>query len=183
MRVIPSGFQLHEMPIDLNDATLQSLDAARMFVDGRVLIDREVDSALLDSAIAGIATSDILICPEELRSVVAQKCDLLQTRSVIYRGELWLVEDEMEVGPSRFDFMEGNATLVVRGELYVSPEVEPKTLADRLEAVHNFGEIYCSQEQMGAIQARMRTSEGELREYSSRGTRDTQDANYGYLAL
>ena len=102
---------------------------------------------------------------------------------MFYRGELWLVEDETEVVPSRFEFMEGNATLVVRGEFSVSPEVEPKTLADRLEAVHNFGEIYCSQDQMGAIQSRMRTSEGEFHDYSARESGDTSDANYGYLAL
>jgi hypothetical protein len=93
------------------------------------------------------------------------------------------VEDEMEVAPSRFEFMEAGATLVVRGEFSVSPEVEPKTLADRLEAVHNFGEIYCSQAQMGAIQARMKTSEGELLEYAARESDTLQSANYGYLAL
>ncbi|MDP6453673.1 MAG: hypothetical protein QF898_10225 [SAR202 cluster bacterium] len=181
--VIPSGFQLYDMPVELNNATLQSLNDARMFVDGRVVIERDTDPALLDSSIAAIGTTDILICPEELQATIAQKCDLIQTRAVIYRGELWLVEDELEVAPSRFDFMEDGATLVVWGEFSVSPDVEPKTLADRFEAVHNFGEIYCSQAQMGAIQARMKTSQGELLEYAARDEGALQSANYGYLAL
>ena len=183
LSVIPSGFQLYEMPVDLNDVNLQSLTEARMFVDDRAMIERGTDPALLDSAISAIRTTDILIYPEELSDVVARKCDLLQTRATPYRGELWLVEDEMDIVPSRFEFMEGNATLVVRGDVYVSPEVEPKTLADRFEAVHNFGDIHCSQDQMGAIQARMRTSEGDFHEHSERGTQGDTKANYGYLAL
>ena len=112
------------------------------------------------------------------------KCDLMQTRSVFYEAELWLVEDESELVPSRFDYLEGRATLVVTGELAISPDVEPRVLAERLAKVHNLGEIYCTREQMGAIQVRLGLSKGELLE--STLNFDTEEGgigNVGYLAL
>ena len=66
--------------------------------------------------------------------------------------------------------------------LVVSPDVEPKTLADRLDRVHNLGDIYCSQAQMGAIQARLGISEGDFLD-SRPDASAIASGNFGYLAL
>ncbi|MQG58213.1 MAG: hypothetical protein FI707_06740 [SAR202 cluster bacterium] len=182
LRVIPEGFQLVDMPLDIDDAMLRSLEAAKLQVEGRVVIERGVDPALLDSGISALAVRDLLICPVELRDVIAAKCDLLSTRAVFYQGELWFVESEMELVPSRFEFLDGAATLIVTGDLVVSPDVEPKTLADRLDRVHNLGDIYCSQAQMGAIQARLGISEGDFLD-SRPDASAIASGNFGYLAL
>ena len=93
---------------------------------------------------------------------MAQKCDVLKTRTIFYEGKLWLVDDATELVPSRFDFLEGKATLVVRDLLTIDPEIDLKVLAEGLDKVHNFDTIRCTPGQMGAIQARMGIDEGSL---------------------
>jgi hypothetical protein len=127
-----------------------------------VQIGEDVTAEGLDNALEKLIVKDILICPAGLRGVVGRKCNLLETQAIFYMGELWLVESEMTLLASRFNYLAGKATLVVQGELTIAPEVEPKLLADRLEKVHNFGEISCTQEQMGALQARLGINEGEF---------------------
>jgi hypothetical protein len=114
---------------------------------------------------------------------VAQKCNLLETQAIFYQGELWLIENELSLSASRFDYLAGKATLVVRGELAVAPEIDPKILADRLDKVHNFGEIICTPEQAAAFQARLGINEGEFVD-SAEGVGDEEGiGNIGYLKL
>jgi hypothetical protein len=80
---------------------------------------------------------------------------LLQTRSAPVDGKELLPA-------SRFEYLEGKATLVVLGTLTLATEVEPKVLAARLDKVHNLGKIHCTPEQMGALQARLGLRQGEL---------------------
>ena len=93
---------------------------------------------------------------------VAGKCNLLSTKAVFYEGELWLIDDYTELVASRFDFLDGRATLVVRDTLKIDPDIDAKVLADRLHKVHNLDTIICTPEQMGALQARMGLNEGSL---------------------
>lgn len=85
-----------------------------------------------------------------------------QGRVVFYEGELWLLDDEHTLRGSRFDYLEGKATVLVSGELRIDPEIAPSVLADRFHVVHNLGRIRCTPEQMGAIEARLGIHEGEL---------------------
>ena len=114
-----------------------------------------------------------------------KKCNLLETKAVFYEGELWHIEDKSELLSSRFDYLAGKATLVVRDELHISPAIEPKLLAERLEKIHLFAEVYCTPEQMGAIQARLGINEGELID-PTRVEREVEEegmGNIGHLAL
>ena len=180
-RVIPEGYRLVDKRLDIGNAMLRTLDSAKLYVAGRVVIERDTDPALLDSGLSALMTDDLLICPVGLQDVIASKCDLLQTRSVFYEGELWLVEDDQELAPSRFEYTEGTITLLVLGDLAISPDVEPQMLADRLRKVHNIGDIYCSPEQMGALQARIGISEGDFGDIDAQ--RGSDSSNFGYLAL
>jgi hypothetical protein len=106
----------------------------------------------------------MILCPTALKDVLAKKCNLLENRVVFYEGELWLVDDERELKASRFDYLEGKATLVVTGEATIDGEMDPKVLADRLAKVHNLGLIRCTPEQMAAIEARLGMRDGDLRD-------------------
>jgi hypothetical protein len=122
--------------------------------------------------------------PAAHRAVIVRKCDLTQARAAFYEGELWLVEDESELVPSRFDYLEGRATQVVMGELTIFLDIEPRVLAPRLARGHNLGEIYCTREQMGAIQSRLGLSDGETLENPSASDTDEGGmGNVGYLTL
>jgi hypothetical protein len=83
---------------------------------------------------------------------------------VFYEGELWLVDDERELKASRFDYLEGKATLVVTGEATLEGAIDPKVLADRLAKVHNLGLIRCTPEQMAAIEASLGMRDGDLKD-------------------
>jgi hypothetical protein len=183
LTTIPAGFQRVDRPLTLDNTLLESLPAKRLYCTTWVQVDPEVDPARLEAHLEALISEELVICPVELKSVLARKCDLLKTRAVFYEGELWLVTDEVALAASRFDYLEGKATLVVLGELTIDPEVDPGVLVSRLAKVHNLGEIRCTPEQKGAIQARLGLSEGELRDSTAPETAGEGMENVGYLAL
>jgi hypothetical protein len=183
IKPIPAGFALVDRPLILDDAVLESLSARRLYCTDRIQIDLGVDDSLLDERVEALVSEDVVICPASLTTVLSRKCDLLKARVIFYEGELWMIDDEADLLASRFDYLEGKATLVVYGDLTVSPQIAPRVLADRLARVHNLGVIRCTPEQMGAIQARMGLSDGELQDATQPRAADEGMGNVGYLAL
>jgi hypothetical protein len=180
---IPAGFHLVDSPLVLDNVLLESLPAPRLYCTNSVQVDEDVKPSLLDSQLKALTSEDMVICPTTLQSVFSQKCNLFENRVLFYQGDLWMVDGEEELTNSRFDYLEGKATLVVRGELAIAPEVDPRLLVDRLDRVHNLGEIRCTPEQMGAIQARLGLSEGELQDIAQAETDKNGIGNVGYVAL
>ena len=116
----------------------------------------------MDERVEKIITKDVLLCPEALKGIMSRKCNILDTRAIFYEGELWLVDGSEQLSSSRFEYLDGKATLVVTGALAIDQEVEPGVLANRLAKVHNMGAIKCTPEQRGAIQARLGLNEGAI---------------------
>jgi hypothetical protein len=164
VKTIPAGFELAKKPLVLDATLLSSLPAKKLYCTERVQIEGDVNSSALDKHLDSLISEDMILCPEALKDVLVKKCDLLKNRVVFYEGELWLVDDERELKASRFDYLEGTATLVVTGEATLDGEIDPKVLADRLTKVHNLGLIRCTPEQMGAIEARLGMRDGELQD-------------------
>jgi hypothetical protein len=159
---IPSGFEPMDGHLVLDAFALGKLPGNKLYCTGVVQIGDDVASAPLDQALEALQITNLLICPIALRETMAAKCDVIKTKTIFYEGELLLIDDQTELIPSRFDYLEGKATLVVRDLLTISPDVDPKVLADSLHKVHNMEAIRCTPEQMGAIQARMGLNEGRL---------------------
>ncbi|MBI1930618.1 hypothetical protein HYR99_41020 [Candidatus Poribacteria bacterium] len=188
---IPAGFQLVEKSLILDADLLEALPSRKLYCTDRVQIDKNVDSAALDKAIEALVVKEMVICPTALKGVIARKCNFLETQVVFYEGELWLVEGEETLLASRFDYLEGVATLMITGELTIAPDVDPKVLFERLAKVHNLGEIRCTPDQMSAIRARLGLKDGELIDSTQTPTEDDEEEDTGeggignaaYLAL
>ena len=164
VKTIPAGFELVKKPLALDATLLSSLPAKKLYCTERVLIEGDVNSSALDKHLDSLISEDMVLCPAALKDVLVKKCDPLKNRVVFYEGELWLVDDERELKASRFDYLEGKATLVVTGEAMLDGELDPKVLADRLAKVHNLGLIRCTPEQMAAIEARLGIRDGDLQD-------------------
>lgn len=160
--VIPTGFTLVSKPIVLDDSMLEALPSSKLFCLDRVVVSPGTSAALLDERLETLVVKDALICPSELKGVIARKCSLLETQALFYEGDLWLVEGSEHLAASRFDYLDGRASLIVTGALKVDSEIEPKVLAERLAKVHNLGSIRCTRPQEGALRARMGVNEGLL---------------------
>ena len=158
---VPAGFEAVDGRLRLDKAALGSLPGRRLYCTGLVEIDSEVEAAALEEAVEALQATRLLIAPAHLEGVLAACCDLLKTKAVFYEGELWHIEDKDELLASRFEWLEGKATLLVRGDLRIAADIDPRVLADRLHKVHNLGRIVCTPEQMGALQARMGMDEGQ----------------------
>lgn len=186
---IPAGFELVERPLHMDADLLEALPARKLYCTNRVQVDRSVDPETLDKNLEALVVKDIAICPEALKGVISHKCNMLETQVALYEGELWLVEDERTLLSSRFEYLEGRATLIVLGELTIAPDVDPKVLGERLARVHNLGTIHCTPEQMGAIQARLGLSEGKLIDSTTETADEDMEkeemmlGNVGYLKL
>lgn len=188
VKVIPAGFELVKKPLVLDAALLSSLPAKRIYCTERVQVEGDVSASAMDEHLDGLASEDMILCPAALKDVLSKKCNLLENRVAFYEGELWLVDDERELQASRFDYLEGKATLVVLGEATLDSEVDPQVLADQLAKVHNLGIIRCTPEQMAAIEARLGMRDGELQDSTlpkkSKGPDgEIQVENINYLAM
>lgn len=186
--IIPTGYELVERPLILNADLLANLPGRKLFCSDQVQIDPKVDAAMLDKNLEAIIVKDLLLSPESLKSVLSRKINLLESENVIfYDGELWLVESDLTIRASRFNYVEGKATLVVLGDLTIASDVDPKLLFERLAKVHNFGDIICTPEQMSAIEARLGLNEGDLVD-STETEAEKEEAeegigNVGHLSL
>ncbi len=180
---IPTGYAYLTQPLVLDANLLDALPGKKLY-GSTLRIEPDVTAEAFDAAIEALTLTDLLIAPAPLRAVLAKKCNLLETEAVLYEGELWLIENESTLHADRFDYLEGKATLVVRGELTIAADVEPKLLAQHFAKVHNWGEIHCTPAQMSALQARLGTNKGEfVHEEAAEDEDDNVIGNAAYLVL
>jgi hypothetical protein len=187
LKAIPAGFVVVEKPLHLDADLLDALPARKLLCKETVQIDAGVPAALLDERLDALWAEELILCPAGLKSVLVKKCDLFKNQVVFYEGHLWLVKGESALSASYLDSIEGKLTLVVTGELTIDPALDARTLAERLAKVHNLGEIRCTPEQMGAIQARLGLQDGELVDSSRKEEPKEEDSDFignaNYLAL
>ena len=160
--IIPQGYQFVKHALQLEADLLDVLPGQKLYCAKSVQIDENIEPEALDKALETLVIEGVLVCPAGLKAVMAKKCNLLETEAVFYEGELWVIEGEANLVAARFDYLADKATLIVRGELTIAPDVAAKTLAERLEKVHLFGEIFCTADQMAALQARLGLNKGEF---------------------
>ena len=184
MTIIPSGYRFHEGDLILDATTLGSLSDAKLFCTGTVRFGEDVTPEAVAAGLGGLRSLGLIVCPESLRDAVKSKLDLVADRVIFYDGELWLFDQDHTLHASRFDYTEGKITALVTGDLRIEPDVEPAVLADRFLAIHNFGDIRCTEEQIGAIEARLGIQKGDLRAVKPEGEKETYDiGNANILAL
>ncbi|MFC2079210.1 hypothetical protein ACFLSZ_04450 [Candidatus Bipolaricaulota bacterium] len=162
MTVIPAGHSLVEGALTLDALTLQTLDNERLFCMGDIIISADVDAQALDCSLDKISSLGAVICPIKLKDVLKAKCDMLDNRVVLYEGTLWYVDDDRHLVPDQFGYIEGPMTIVIRAELTIEADVSPESILDRIDKIHNLGEIVCQPEQIPAIEARLGIREGDV---------------------
>lgn len=181
--IIPAGYSYLGDSLVLDASRLSALPGKKLYAS-RLQIEADVPPEALDQAVDALLVTDLLVAPASLSATLAKKCNLLQTEAILYEGELWLIDNESTLYASRFDYLEGKATLVVRGELKLAEDVEPNLLVQHFAKVHNLGEIYCTPAQMSALQVRLGTNKGE---FSHPATKQEENGNVignaAYLVL
>jgi hypothetical protein len=182
MEVIPTGYVLVEKPLVLDNAMLDALPGSKLYCLRGVQIEADVDPGRLDDRIERLISKHPVLCPAMLRDVLVRKCDLLETRVVFYEGTLWLVNGEEKLSTSRFEYLEGKATLVVQGMLKINDDVEPAMLAQQLDKVNNFGAISCTAQQRGALESRMQSNQGAFLD-DNRNKDENTIGNVNHLTL
>ncbi|MSR84514.1 MAG: hypothetical protein EXS58_16615 [Candidatus Latescibacteria bacterium] len=184
--IIPAGFELMESQLVIDADSLGNLPGKKLYCTKRVQIGRDVQAETLDQTLEQLIVKNMVLYPKPLAEVMNRKAELTGENGLAYEGELWLVEGEEELVSSRFEYLEGKATLVVLGALEIDPTIDAKILAERLAKVHLKGEISCTRAQMGAIQARLGLNKGELRD-SAEGKEEEEAeegiGNVGHLKL
>ena len=183
LTVVPSGYRYHDGDLELNAASLESMSGAKLFCSGMVVFAADVEPASIETGLEGVRSLGLIACPERLKDAIKSKLDLIEDRVIFYEGDLWLYDEEHTLHASRFEYSEGKATALVIGELRIEPDVSPATLADRFHVIHNLGEIRCTPEQMGAIEARLGIHEGELRDSTLKEKEHYDIGNANVLAL
>ena len=188
IRAVPVGFTPVRRPLQLNRATLGMLPGRRLYCPETVMVGDDIRAEDLDGALEALVAEDLLICPAGLQTAMSTICNLVDTKAILYDGTLWLIDGVETLRQGRFDYLDGQATLVVTGVLQIDPGVEPATLYERVQAVHNMGVISCTPDQAAALQARLETNEGDFSVSTGRPDGEDDDAgpgmqNIGVLTL
>ena len=179
VRAVPVGFTPVRRLLRLNRTTLGMLPGRRLFCAETVIVGDDIEAKDLQRALEALVAEDLLVCPARLQATMGAICKLADTKPIFYEGELWLIGTVETMRPSRFDFLTGKATLVVTGALQVDPGVEPATLYERLDAVHNLGAISCTPDQAAALRARLQIDAGAFEESTEAGDGDENEASRG----
>ncbi|MCK5245365.1 hypothetical protein KAR02_00590, partial [Candidatus Bipolaricaulota bacterium] len=109
-----------------------------------------------------LGTLGVILCPITLKDVLKTKCDMLDNRVVLYEGTLWYVDDDRQLLPDQFNYIDGLMTIVVRADLEIASDVSPETILERIHKIHNLGDIICRPEHVPAIEARLGIREGDV---------------------
>ena len=184
VHAIPNGFKVIDDEIRLTRDLLLSISDRKLYFARTVVIDADIDGTLLSQKIEALVCQRTVICPQALQASLGRVCDLLNTKAAFYEGDLWLIDGETELRPSRFDYLDAKVSLVVTGVLKVDENIAPDVLASRIAIVHHYGVIECSPEQQAAIESRTGVSEGVFvgpQEASETSGHRLESANY--LAL
>ncbi len=180
---IPDGFKPIDREIELTRELLGAISDRRLYFLRSVTIAADVDASLFSSKIEKMICRRTLLYPESLHAAVATTCDLLDTNATSYEGELWRIDGETELHPSRFDYLSGKATLVVNGVLSIAPEVRADLLASRIAKVHNHGVIRSTDEQRSALEARLGVADGVFTDFDEESGDAFRLGNANYLTL
>ena len=176
VRAIPAGFTPVRRLLRLSRTTLGMLRGPRLYCFETVIVGDDLEAEDLQGTLEALVAEDLLICPARLQAAMGAICNLVETNPIFYEGELWLIGTEETLRHSRFDFLTGNATLVVTGALQIDPGVEPATLYERLHAVHNIGVISCTPDQAAALRARLEVDAGAFSETTELDGGDEDEA-------
>jgi hypothetical protein len=180
--VVPAGFEPVSGMVVLDADLLDALPARRLYCrDLRIAGD--VSPEQLDAALDALIVADLLVAPAALRTVLARKCNLLETKAVLYNGILWQFDDEHTLHPQRFEMVEGKITLLVTGELTLAADIEPAILSERVQKVHNLGEIYCTPAQMSALENQAGLGGGEFIDSGQEEESESVIGNTAFLKL
>lgn len=169
VKTVPADFAWVKEPLVLDNDMLEYLPGKKLFCKEMVRIDPGVQPQAFDGGVERLIAEDLVLCPGALKTALAQKCDLFETKVVFYEDVLWLVQDEQTLHNARFDSLNGSATLVVTGELTLDAAISPATLTGKLSKIHNFGLIRCTPEQHEALRSRLSKYEGEMEELPPEG--------------
>jgi hypothetical protein len=164
MIVIPTGHQLVEGMLTLDAMSLQSLDDARLFSMGDILISDDVEAEALDRSVAHLESLGSILCPAELKDVLRTKCDMLGNRVILFEGALWYVNDDRQLLAEQFEYIDGLMTIVNRANLTIGGDVSAQMLLDHVAKIHNLGDIECRPEHISAVEARLGIRDGNIQQ-------------------
>lgn len=188
MEIIPAGFELVDRPLNLDAEMVSILPSRKLFCKERVVIAEDVTPQVLDGNLEALICKQLLIVPAGLKTSLASKTNLFETKTIFYTGKLWLVEDSLELTPARIDTMTEPVTLVVTGEVTIDAGVPVEKLEKKILKLHNFGMITGSAMQIAVLEARLGMHEGQMGEAGMGEEDETEPepgsiGNVNYLAL
>ncbi|MBN1858898.1 hypothetical protein JW848_06805 [Candidatus Bipolaricaulota bacterium] len=162
LAVIPAGHRFVEQPLVLDRAHLSALRDPFLYNTEQIILANDVPADLVNEKIKGLRSEEIIVCPEELESVIVEKLDVLKDRVIFYKGELLLVDGEEILRSDRLAAYDRPVTLLVKGALGLAKDLTAEQITSRIARVHNLGRIACSSGQIGAIESLLGIRDGEL---------------------
>lgn len=160
LQVIPAGFTYWDDDALFDAVGLSRMKQARVFVTGDLRFADDVLPEHVEAAIVQLQVEGTVTCHARLQDAVT-KCCTQDTSVLAYDGRLLLVEGIRKIGASELKYAATEGlTVIVSGILEISESVAADDLFAAIRVLDNRGIIRATEEQSGALYARMRTNSG-----------------------
>ena len=179
IQVVPRGYSYIADDLKLDTMSIKRFDHAKIYTVGMLQISGDITLELLKNHIEKIQTKDVIVCRKELKEPVFELCDDVTVQICDYSGKVYIIDGEHTLTQSELKYTPEDITYIVRGELTINDDVSPDLMFQKIEHIDNLGDIFCSGEQCGLVQVKLRTSQGDV--ISKDG--HTGNSNMGYLKL
>jgi len=160
-KVIPEGYHYFNTPLTLDADFLEMLPVHKLYATGQVMIDASLPEAMFQK-VQGLISEDLILCPASMKEAISAKIDPLKSQLVFYSGELWVIDGNEVLYPSRFDYLTGQATLFVTGRLALDAAVTPEIIQAKINKVHNLGLISANPGQIACLRSRLGKHDGHF---------------------
>lgn len=176
--VIPAGYQLVEQALSLDAEMLAALPAKKLYCRQHVVIHSGVTASALDAALDALKTDRFILCPAVLKSAVARKCNVLDTRIITADGELIVLDNDTTLSNARLRRLVGKVTLAVFATVTIDEDLNDALFNEHIAAIHNFGAINVMSSQRSIIEAALGVSEGSVNISDAPPQEEADTANF-----
>lgn len=174
IEVIPSSFEYVDKGLNLNKSNIKKYSHAKLYVKGGIKFAPDVTADELKDAVQSLIAQDAIICKKDiyeyLVSIVQNGAEILT-----YENEPLYVDGDYRMTAQELNYRENKVTPFVYGLLNIDPDISEDILADKIDAIYNFGQITCSKEIYGLVKFKTKVDKGNVSEIAEEKKEEEPD--------
>ncbi|MFG6146892.1 hypothetical protein [Halobacillus sp. B23F22_1] len=181
VEVIPDGYLQLKKQVRVNSRSIKRFKGKKLYTNKPVIIEADVTREAF--SIAGIHSTSIVVCPEELEDLVYETAPLLETEVLSYEDRFLYLEGEERWTNEQLEALAQPTACIVEGQLTLDDSVTPEVLSSKIKSLDILGVVTVENLSLkGSLQQVIRVNTGMVKDAGMK-TEDSSLGNLGELML